>query len=59
MPENGMKRKKTKREYAKRWTDEGLPRDAKDWAEEDWRDLHVAMEEVKRRVARRHRDGSP
>jgi hypothetical protein len=34
---------------------DGLPIDAKDWTEADWRDLHEAIERVKRNVAARHR----
>jgi len=51
---NGMKAKRLRQEHAKRWTDEGLPRDNKDWTKEDWIDLHLAMEEVKRKIRTRH-----
>lgn len=32
--------------------------DAKDWTEDDWRDLHKAIESVKRKVAARHAKGN-
>ena len=34
-----------------------LPVDANEWTVEDWRDLHEAIEQVKRRVAERHATG--
>ncbi len=37
-----------------RFNEDGLPKDARDWTEEDWRDLHEAMESVKRKVKVRH-----
>lgn len=43
----------TKRERRRRSPD-GLPIDAKEWTEADWRDLHEAMETVKRKVKARH-----
>ncbi len=52
---NGMQRKKLKREHSKRFDADGLPRDQNDWLEEDWKDLHDAMEWVKKRVAERHK----
>lgn len=52
---NGMTRKKLRREHAKKYDAEGLPRDARDWTFEDWRDLHRAMEQVKRKVAARRK----
>lgn len=51
---NGMQRKKAKKEHAKRWTEDGLPRDDKDWTEEDWKDLHEGIEAIKRKIAERH-----
>lgn len=33
---------------------DGLPLDARDWTAEDWRDLHKAIETVKRKVKARH-----
>ena len=51
---NGMKAKAERRKKAKRLTPDGLPRDANDWTEDDWRDLHVALERVKASVAARH-----
>lgn len=53
---NGMARKKQRRDKAKRFTEDGLPRDAKDWVESDWRDLWECLETVKRRIAERHRE---
>jgi hypothetical protein len=38
-----------------RLSPDGLPIDARDWTEEDWRDLHVAIERIKARVAARHK----
>lgn len=43
--------KKQKRQ----WTHEGIPVDARDWTEADWRDLHEAMEKVLRRIRDRHK----
>jgi hypothetical protein len=53
---NGMKEKAARRENQKRMTVEGLPRDANDWTEEDWADLHHAIEHIKEKVAARHRN---
>lgn len=38
----------------KRLNRDGLPIDGKDWTEDDWRDLHNAIETIKRKVAKRH-----
>lgn len=38
----------------RQFTKEGLPIDAKAWTEQDWRDLHEAMQEVIRKVSERH-----
>lgn len=43
----------TKRER-RRLSDDGLPIDAKAWTEADWRDLHEAIETMKRKVSERH-----
>ncbi len=51
---NGMAAKKLRRDHAAQWTDDGVPRDAKDWTKEDWKDLHEAIESVKEKVAKRH-----
>ena len=51
---NGMQAKKLRRDRAKRSTEDGLPRDGNDWREEDWSDLYMAMEWVRRRVRERH-----
>lgn len=53
---NGMKRKKLRREHAVRFTEDGLPRDAKDWAVADWCNLHRAMEAVKAKIRARHKE---
>ena len=39
---------------AGRLDENGLPRDAREWTEADWLDLHRAMETVKRLIAARH-----
>lgn len=43
----------------KRLSRDGLPVDARDWTEADWRDLHEAVEDVKRKVAQRHAEQMP
>ena len=53
---NGMKAKAARLKNAKRFTPEGLPRDAKDWLVADWIDLHRAMKWVERRIRERHRN---
>lgn len=35
-------------------TPDGLPKDAREWGEADWRDLHRAMATVRRLIAARH-----
>lgn len=35
-------------------TIEGLPKDAREWTEDDWRTLHYHMEAAKREIAERH-----
>lgn len=52
---NGMTRKKLLRARKKMLTDDGLPRDPKDWTEADWRTLHTHLEAIKREIAERHR----
>lgn len=47
--------KGSRRPPAKRLTRDGLPVDAREWREEDWRDLHLLIEEAKRRIAARHK----
>lgn len=44
-----------RREAKHRMTEDGLLRDAREWSEEDWRDLHEAIDRAKRRIAARHR----
>ncbi len=51
---NGMTRKKQRRDHAARYTEDGIPRDANEWIEEDWAILHAAMEEVRRKIGGRH-----
>jgi hypothetical protein len=51
---NGMHEKKLRKEKAKRFTQDGLPRDAKEWTVQDWSDLFHAMESVIRKVGKRH-----
>ncbi len=51
---NGMKAKAARLKERQRFTDEGLPRNPNDWLEEDWRDLHEAIEEIKAKIKRRH-----
>ena len=51
---NGMQAKKARKDQAKKYTEDGLPRDGKDWTEADWKDLHEGMEEVKRKIRERH-----
>lgn len=35
-------------------TADGLPKDAREWTADDWRDLHAAMETVRRLIGDRH-----
>jgi hypothetical protein len=49
-----MKAKRERRERAKRLTEDGLPRDARDWTEDDWRALHEGLERIKARVRNNH-----
>ena len=51
---NGMKRKAERKAHERKYTRDGLPRDATEWTEADWRDLHEAVESVKAKVAARH-----
>lgn len=50
----GMRGKKRRRELAGRFTADGLPRDARDWTEADWRALHEGLERVKAEVRANH-----
>lgn len=52
-----MKKKAARREHARRFTADGLPRDAREWTVDDWRDLYEAMEAARRRIAERHKRG--
>ena len=49
-----MKAKKLRRQHAVRFDENGLPRDANEWTEQDWRDLHEAMQRVIEKVGGRH-----
>ena len=49
-----MKDKARRRALAKKYTEDGLPRDSNEWTEEDWRDLHNALETIKKKVGQRH-----
>lgn len=53
---NGMQRKAAAKRHAARYTEDGLPRDAREWVEQDWRDLFTAVEEAKRKIKERHGD---
>lgn len=44
----------SKRAAAGRYDENGLPRDANAWTADDWRDLHTALETVRRLVGDRH-----
>lgn len=39
-------------------TKRGVPVNANDWTEQDWMDLHRAMERVIRKIAKRHHQTS-
>jgi hypothetical protein len=52
---DGMRAKAARTRDRKRYTEDGLPRDAKDYTEADWRDIHEAIESVKAKIAARHR----
>lgn len=52
---NGMKAKKLRREQAIRLTEDGLPRDAKDWTVADWCDLWKSLKAMKAKIRARHK----
>ena len=52
---NGMKRKADRLAKARRYTKDGMPRDANEWTVQDWADLWRAMRRVVRTVAKRHK----
>lgn len=52
---NGMKAKAERLKHDRLFTRDGIPRNAIDWTVEDWRDLHRAIEKVKRSISKRHR----
>jgi hypothetical protein len=39
----------------KKLSRDGLPVDANEWTQTDWRDLHDAMEKTKKLIANRHK----
>lgn len=51
---NGMKAKAARRARERRYTPDGLPRDAREWTVADWLDLWRATEWVRRKVRKRH-----
>lgn len=53
---NGMTRKRLRREHARRYTEDGVPRDAREWRPEDWASLHHAMEAARQEIAARHKE---
>lgn len=55
---NGMKAKQQRRQQAANFTQDGLPRNTADWTEDDWRDLHNAIEFAKFKISNRHK-GTP
>jgi nucleotidyltransferase/DNA polymerase involved in DNA repair len=40
----------------RKFSEDGLPRDANDWTVDDWRDLWRAYRQAVRRIAKRHRE---
>lgn len=54
---NGMRAKSQRKKLRQRFTEKGLPVDANDWTEDDWRDLHSAIDGVISKIARRHAVG--
>lgn len=52
---NGMKAKKVRRAQQQKFTENGLPRDAKDWTVEDWSDLHHGMQAIFQKISARHK----
>lgn len=52
---NGMKRKADRLAKARRYTKDGLPRDANEWTVQDWADLWRAMRRVISSVGKRHK----
>lgn len=43
-----------KRRRLGRLTEDGLPRDGKDWTEGDWRALHAGLEKIKATIRSNH-----
>lgn len=52
---NGMAAKKQRRDKAKRFTDDGVPRDPCEWTYEDWNDLFFAVAAAVKKIHKRHR----
>lgn len=49
-----MKAKAARTAHGKRFTEDGLPRDANEWTEADWKALHDAIEGCKEKVSKNH-----
>lgn len=54
-----MARKRLRREQARRYTEDGVPRDAREWTEADWATLHRHMTETRREIAERYKEDAP
>jgi hypothetical protein len=52
-----MPNRKGPRRHQVRFDEWGVPIDAQDWTEHDWQDLHVAIQWVRARIAKRHAGG--
>lgn len=57
MDRGGTAGKKDRRAHAKRLTEDGIPRDGREWTLEDWKSLHEAMKKAKAEIAERHKEG--
>lgn len=51
---NGMAAKKQRLAHAKRFTEDGVPRDPGEWTERDWDSLYRAFEQAKKEIRGRH-----
>ncbi len=52
---NGMKANKSRLAYDKRYTQEGLPRDANEWTVQDWCDLWRSIKRATAKIRKRHK----
>ena len=52
---NGMQSKAGRRRWAAQWTENGLPRDTRDWTVADWKSLWDAMTKAAKEIAARHK----